>query len=193
MDQVKGLTLHQPWASAIAQGQKRFETRSWPTRYRGLVAIHAGKSTDHIDSEEDFPLGAIVAIAKIGQVYKTHKVVWPEDFTPGRRATEKTWGDWTVGRFAWRLDDVLAFSEPIPCRGFQGLWPVPPEVLRLIQAVGVRLKELLVETRPLIAWRKCPVCRRDIKARVCADAEGTVARILSAHGACPGSFRAVTL
>jgi hypothetical protein len=39
---VKALTLHQPWATAIAEGIKTIETRSWSTSYRGPLAIHAG-------------------------------------------------------------------------------------------------------------------------------------------------------
>lgn len=39
---MKALTLHQPWASLIALGVKTVETRSWSTRYRGPLAIHAG-------------------------------------------------------------------------------------------------------------------------------------------------------
>ncbi len=42
---MKALTLHQPWASLIACGRKRIETRSWKTDYRGPLAIHAGKGT----------------------------------------------------------------------------------------------------------------------------------------------------
>src|SRR4051794_27044458 len=38
---MKALTLTQPWASLVAIGAKKIETRSWPTRYRGLLAIHA--------------------------------------------------------------------------------------------------------------------------------------------------------
>lgn len=41
---LKMLTLHQPWASLIAVGAKSIETRSWSTRYRGPIAIHAGLS-----------------------------------------------------------------------------------------------------------------------------------------------------
>jgi hypothetical protein len=41
---VKALTITQPWATLIAQGQKRIETRSWSTNYRGPLAIHAGKN-----------------------------------------------------------------------------------------------------------------------------------------------------
>ena len=40
---MKALTIHQPWASLLARGAKRFETRSWATNYRGPIAIHASK------------------------------------------------------------------------------------------------------------------------------------------------------
>jgi len=40
---MKALTLTQPWASLVAIGAKRIETRSWPTNYRGPLAIHAAK------------------------------------------------------------------------------------------------------------------------------------------------------
>lgn len=39
--QIKGLTLWQPWASLVASSDKRIETRSWGTAYRGLLLIHA--------------------------------------------------------------------------------------------------------------------------------------------------------
>lgn len=38
---MKALTIWQPWASLIARGVKQYETRSWPTKYRGPIAIHA--------------------------------------------------------------------------------------------------------------------------------------------------------
>lgn len=41
---MKALTIRQPWASLIALGVKHIETRSWSTRYRGPLAIHAGKA-----------------------------------------------------------------------------------------------------------------------------------------------------
>jgi hypothetical protein len=40
---VKALTLTQPWATLIAVGAKRIETRSWATDYHGQIAIHAAK------------------------------------------------------------------------------------------------------------------------------------------------------
>lgn len=43
---IMGLSLWQPYATLIAIGAKKIETRSWPTRYRGRLAIHAGQTFD---------------------------------------------------------------------------------------------------------------------------------------------------
>ena len=43
---MKVLTIKQPWATLIIQGDKRFEFRSWKTKYRGELLIHAGKGID---------------------------------------------------------------------------------------------------------------------------------------------------
>src|ERR1043165_1458437 len=40
---MKALTLTQPWATLIAIGAKRIETRSWGTDFHGQIAIHAVK------------------------------------------------------------------------------------------------------------------------------------------------------
>ncbi len=46
---MKAITVLQPRASLIACGAKQIETRSWAARYRGKIAIHAGKGTENID------------------------------------------------------------------------------------------------------------------------------------------------
>lgn len=43
VDKMKALSLTQPWATLIAIGAKKVETRSWQTSHRGLIAIHAAK------------------------------------------------------------------------------------------------------------------------------------------------------
>jgi len=40
---IKAISLWQPWASLVANGLKLYETRGWPTKYRGVLAIHAAK------------------------------------------------------------------------------------------------------------------------------------------------------
>lgn len=100
---MKAITLTQPWATLVAIGAKRIETRSWSTSYRGPLAIHAaaGASTigwpqiNHIcRNTEPFksvlqltehpahalPLGAIVATATLVQCVRipepTHAFVF---------------------------------------------------------------------------------------------------------------------
>jgi hypothetical protein len=40
------LSIRQPWAFLIASGIKDVENRTWPTRQRGRILIHAGKVFD---------------------------------------------------------------------------------------------------------------------------------------------------
>jgi hypothetical protein len=49
---MKALSIIQPWASLVAVGAKKIETRSWATNYRGPLAIHASKR--HFDTRAYF-------------------------------------------------------------------------------------------------------------------------------------------
>ncbi len=49
---VRAITLWQPWASLVALGLKRFETRSWPTNYRGKLLIHAATRIEKYEEKE---------------------------------------------------------------------------------------------------------------------------------------------
>jgi hypothetical protein len=40
---MKALSLTQPYATLVVTGEKKIETRSWLTHYRGEIAIHAAK------------------------------------------------------------------------------------------------------------------------------------------------------
>lgn len=40
---MKAISLWQPWATLVACGAKRFETRSWEPNFRGELAIHAAQ------------------------------------------------------------------------------------------------------------------------------------------------------
>lgn len=135
---MKALTLIQPWATAIARGHKLYETRSWPA-YGGrqVIAIHAGMKVDKIvlsdaimdgyfPSDVSIPVGAIVAVARLDAVYTTS---YMRPFVNGH---ERYWGNWEPGRYAWKLEDVLALREPIPCKGHQGLWTIPDDIEHLL-------------------------------------------------------------
>lgn len=43
---MKVITIKQPWATLIAEGIKKYEFRTWKTKYRGEILIHAGKGID---------------------------------------------------------------------------------------------------------------------------------------------------
>lgn len=129
---TKALTLHQPHASLVALGAKPYETRSWSTHYRGPLAIHAGKSQsdlrllhdpswrmpfDHAGVDpHNLPLGAVVAVVWLDDVVPT------PDVDDGLTLTDLFFGDFSPGRYAWRLVNVRRLEAPIPARGYQGLW-----------------------------------------------------------------------
>jgi len=43
---MKALSVRQPFALLIVAGIKDIENRSWPTKYRGRILIHAAKKVD---------------------------------------------------------------------------------------------------------------------------------------------------
>ncbi len=150
---MKAISLTQPWASLVACGYKRIETRSWSTNYRGMIAIHAAKSfprwaREFAEDERsvgrvtgELPLGAIVAVCRLLDIKSTH------DIEPS--ALERHLGDYTPGRCAWLLDEVAALDEPIICRGALGLWTVPEDI-----AADVLIAEMAVRHGTAIANRK---------------------------------------
>ncbi|AIF52032.1 ASCH domain-containing protein [Pelosinus sp. UFO1] len=144
---MKAITILQPWASLIACGAKQIETRSWSTKYRGKIAIHAGQGwgqwqrdiafTDTFKNVLQFPIlgkyyGAVIAIANLVDCLK---VVGRISLTIGDQkrvaailendvkvmGNEYAFGDYTPGRYAWILANIQAI-DPIPARGQQRLW-----------------------------------------------------------------------
>jgi hypothetical protein len=147
---MKALTLTQPYATLIAIGAKRIETRSWSTRYRGPLAIHAGKGLGPVGGERGLvalcqndvfaqalkgyalPRGVIVANCTLVDVVPVEDVlcrvqIRPHDYDTGYHqwsvdGSERAFGDYTPGRYAWLLANVRPVNPPIPATGRQGLW-----------------------------------------------------------------------
>lgn len=136
---MKAISLWQPWASLIAWGEKQYETRHWYASYRGLLAIHAAKrkptydDTVHMKDEfyaacrrnqytQDYglstlPLGAVLCIVDLKAVIQTSPNLIRQI---GQK--EAAFGDYSPGRYAWKMEVVEVFDKPIPARGEQGLW-----------------------------------------------------------------------
>ncbi len=139
---MKALPLWQPWATLVALGAKRVETRSWPAPHWLLgqrFAIHATKTTDHlwicyehpfsayVRAAEVLPLGAVIATVVLDRCSEITAATAAE--LEQRSAHERAFGDYTPGRFAWVLRDVEPIAPPVPFRGSQGIFDVPDELL----------------------------------------------------------------
>lgn len=159
---MKTLTLWQPYASLVAMGEKRIETRSWSTSYRGPLAIHAGQALPKIWTpfkDEHFvealapeiglnsmgapnldrlPRGVVLAIVNLVDV--APMLPWGEVLGWGfPTPKEEAFGRYDNAdgqRYAWFFqdDDVQLVDPPIPCRGRQRLWELPVEVTREVFA-----------------------------------------------------------
>ncbi len=78
---MKVLSIRQPWATLIIKGFKKYEFRTWKTKYRGELYIHASKGIEkdalkHFESLNlDYPVGCI-----IGKVNLNDCVLVNEEF-----------------------------------------------------------------------------------------------------------------
>lgn len=136
---MKALSVIEPWALLAALGLKVFETRSWQTSYTGQFAIHASgrypawakrlACTEPFRSALaafgyhnplDLPHGAVLGTAILQACTPID-----EDFIDlvlPLYPNEHHFGDFTLGRYAWRLKGPALFPNPIPARGNLGLW-----------------------------------------------------------------------
>lgn len=109
----------------------------------------------------DLPRGAVVAVARLTDVLPIVEAngrmprlrcvglddegiarVWEPSVLEGcafhvgdiqPNEHEAAFGNYAPGRFGWLLADVRALPEPIPCRGGQGLWAVPADLVAQIE------------------------------------------------------------
>ena len=141
---MRAISLHQPWASAVALGSKRVETRHWPTDYRGPLAIHAAKRrvVDELirlgaywswqgamrgagvrfggpGLGDVLPFGAIVAVCTLADCRPSESFTVGELDTPrypeGDKARLYGWTERQMGNFELgRFGWVLTDVRPLP-------------------------------------------------------------------------------
>lgn len=148
---MRAISLWQPWASACVLGLKEYETRHWPTSYRGHLVIHAAKKNPKNDwrynrdglaglagkrmikalveagvaDYTDLPLGALLGFVDLVGCYKTNEVVH------GISDQEFSFGDWSPGRYCWQFANPRIYETPIPWIGHQGFFDVAGYVAQL--------------------------------------------------------------
>ena len=140
---MKALSLTQPWATLIALGAKRVETRSRATKFRGQVAIHAAIGfpgwakrqcfmppfstvlVAHGFSPDTLPLGRIVCITEVLDCVRTELVreAWCHY---SEAVHEERFGDYSDGRFGFTLGEIYRVDPPIYAKGHLGFWNWEP-------------------------------------------------------------------
>lgn len=136
---VKIISLWQPWATLMALGIKRNETRSWGTSYRGDLVIHAAKRTEWTIARElynelglalpdRFVEGVALCIVRLEDIRPI------TDMTSMLIATqrERLCGDYRDGRYAWVTTDLRVLPTPVKMRGAQGLRDLPDDAFQEI-------------------------------------------------------------
>lgn len=146
---MKALTVSQPFASLIADGQKFVENRTWSTSYRGLIAIHAGKGSKYLTKKTlaTYPTGCIVAVARPATCVQATTIRFNGEIAKANAkhiapGTTKFWSELarhehTEGPWCWVLEDVNKLPATITYRGgAQGLFEIPDEVLHAAMEVA---------------------------------------------------------
>lgn len=139
---MKAIPLWQPWASLVACGAKRVETRHWPAPswlVGERIAIHATKTNAYVwlcmtepfnrylREPEGLPLGAVIATATLDRCTEMTAESIAE--LKASQPEEHAFGLYEPGRFAWVLRDVEPLPAAVPFRGRQGIFDVPDELL----------------------------------------------------------------
>lgn len=154
----RAVTIHQPWAWAVAVGHKPVENRTWrpPLEAVGkLIGIHAGRqpimeldaefaaamraTAPHVQrlTPRECTLGALIGVARLVGVVRRHPVTARMHFLFTRSDLGEAVPEdlaarirpWWRGPWGWLLDEAVLLPEPIPMRGQQGLWRIPTKAL----------------------------------------------------------------
>ena len=108
------------------QKDKKFEFRSWQTKYRGELLIHAGKDIDKEAVKrlakylpKYMPQGKILGKVKLVDCIKMS----PEFEKMLLKENNEIYTENSFSRnYGWKLEDVEMFDEPIEAKGKLSLW-----------------------------------------------------------------------
>ena len=127
---MKVITLIEPWGSLIMLGIKTIETRSWKTNYRGELYIHTSKKRERRTDDKFLNAMELVNSAPIyghiiAKCILSDCIEITESFAESIYLLDKTnynLGNFSSGRYAWILTDIIPLADYIPAIGKQGFW-----------------------------------------------------------------------
>ena len=121
---MKAISIKQPWAWAIFHG-KDVENRTWATKFRGELLIHASKVFDYDGTEwieKHFP-GLFT-----GKVFfHTGRIIGKVTMTD---CVIKHPSPWFFGPYGHVYTNPVEFKNPIPYRGALKFFDVPDELIK---------------------------------------------------------------
>lgn len=130
---MKVITIKQPFATLIAKGYKEYEFRTWKTKYRGDILIHAGKGVDKKAMEKfkhlnlEYPSGCILAKASITDCLyiddNARKMLKKKNEIVYSSIIKHT--EWEG--YGFKLENITEL-EPIPINGKLSLWDYEGEI-----------------------------------------------------------------
>ena len=130
---MRALSIHQPWAWAILQAGKTVENRTWSTKYRGPILVHASKSRVSFDREKTLDWKALYGVdLPPWEELVTGAVVGVVDVVDCVSPTSSRairLNPWTEGPVCWVLANPRPLPQPVPFRGAQLLFEVPDEMI----------------------------------------------------------------
>jgi hypothetical protein len=129
----KAITIRQPWAHAVIQGWKPIENRSWPTKMRGTVVIHAAQKAEDKEFFDFVQLRGIeaeVALDIASARNLPHSaVIGLVDIVDCVTSSSSPWFE---GPFGFVLANPRAL-QPIPCRGALQIFDLDPTISQKIE------------------------------------------------------------
>ena len=122
---MKVLSIKNPWATLIINGYKKYEFRTWKTKYRGKILIHAslGIEKNILNKFKDYNLeyynGYIIGEAILTDCILVTKEFYDELLTIDSTVYELS--DHKM-KYAWKLENIIKYDKPIKAKGSLGLW-----------------------------------------------------------------------
>lgn len=122
---MKVISIKQPWASLIINGFKTYEFRTWRTKYRGKLLIHASKVFDKKAAERfkslnlDYPVGAIIGEVELKDCLEINDELANQLFNKDNNVYRNVLNH---KGYAWKLENVKQFNNHILIKGKLGLW-----------------------------------------------------------------------
>lgn len=147
---MKALSIKQPWASLIAHGIKDIENRTWKTKFRGRIYIHASAKSagntayllnkeqnndfafnteNYKTFESNLPYSAIIGEVDIIDCVINHPSVWAETTATtqdGKDLIEKP-------IYNWVLANAKLYDKPIlNVKGKLSFWETDIDIVECV-------------------------------------------------------------